>query len=104
MRIFVNQQNLIETEPIIDEVTGDTLDDLDITFKLYTKPDDVLVTGSTLVLGFVADGVYRSTQLTLAALVDGTTYNAELVVKSGSATIWYFKGPIKAIIRSKIDV
>lgn len=102
MRIFVNQQNLIETDPVIDEVSEDILDSLNIVFKLFTIPDDVVVTSSTLTLGYVADGIYRATQPVLV-LVNKTIYNAELTVKSGAFTVWYFKGPCKAIIRSKLE-
>jgi len=102
MRIFINQTNIFETEPVTDEVSEDILDSLDIFVKIYDS-NDVLVTGSDVTVGYVAEGVYRTTIPVLTSLVNKTEYQIEVLVKSGATNVWYFKGPITAIIRKSLD-
>lgn len=105
MRIFCKQNNVIETSPALNKLDNDAvLSTLTITFTLYDKVTDVAVTDGSVVLEHIAGGVYRAVLPTVDDLINGTKYNAELVVLSGSTELYYFKGDIKAIIRSRIDV
>lgn len=102
MRIFIKQQNIFETDPVTDEITGAILDSLDIKINIFDK-DNVLVTGSNLTVGYVSAGVYRVTIPVLTTLVNKTDYQIEVIVKSGSVTVWYFLGNITAIIKSTLE-
>lgn len=102
MRIFCRQTNLLYTDPVIDTRTKLPVTGLTIEIKIYDS-DDVLVPSSDITLTDVGGGVYEGIE-PLLATVDKTIYKLEIKVLFGSTPVWYFKGPIKAIIRDKIDV
>ena len=102
MRLFMRQTNVFQTSPVRNRFPPrELLTELIITVKVFTAAD-VLVPDSEKVLQHIEDGVYRETMPVLASLVDNTEYNLEIDVKSGTATIWYFYGPIKAIVRRSL--
>jgi hypothetical protein len=101
MRLFMKQQNVIETSPVLDAVSKEPQETLTIEFKVYDSTD-TLVTNSDITLAYVSNGIYRGTCPELTSLVENATYKVELKVKNGPITIWYFKGPAKAIIRTSL--
>lgn len=102
MRLFMKQQNVIETSPVRNVSTGEIVDTLNITFKVYDLTD-ALVPDSDISLGYDANGVYRGTCPMLEELVNNDIYNVELRVLNGATPVWYFKGPARAIIRSTLE-
>jgi hypothetical protein len=95
MRILINQVNRLETTPILAVGTTTPLTSLTITAKLYN--------GATLLdttsLAHTSGGIYVGTIPVIAGLVDLKEYDLEVVVQQASVPIWYFKGPVTAVIR-----
>lgn len=102
MRLFCNQTNLVYTDPVIDKITQAPVTTAVVTANLYDS-SDTLVPSSNITLPHINGGVYRAVMPVLA-VVDKNTYQIELLVKISGVTVWYFKGPIKAIIRTQNDV
>jgi hypothetical protein len=99
MRLFINQQNLIVTDPVIDEITGEPLTTLTLTFKYLNG----VTTLATATLVHTTGGIYSALLPVVANLEDKKRYQAELTVSTGPTIVWYFKGPCRAIIRSHFD-
>lgn len=101
MRLFLKQENIIETTPILDHITKAPRTDLDVFFKLYDM-NDALVAGSDVTLAHAGGGVYRVILPELNILTG--KYQVQLTVSLTGVHLWYFKGPVKALIRAKFDV
>lgn len=95
MRLFINQTNKLKTTPIVDIDSGLPLDTLVVTARVLDGVTEL----STATLAHTSGGVYSGTLGVIAGLEDDTNYTLEVTVKQSGTNIWYFKGPIKAIIR-----
>jgi hypothetical protein len=96
----MRQTNVLETTPVRDAVTKEIVDDLVIDVKVFDATD-TLVPDSDITLPHTVGGVYRGIMPKLEELVNNIKYQLEIDVKSGSVTVYYFKGSIKAIIRDE---
>lgn len=95
MRILINQTNRIETTPILDISTGTPLTTLTVEATVFDGVTEL----DSISLLHTSGGVYVGTFDVIPELEDDKEYTFELVVKQGSTNIWYFKGPVKAVIR-----
>jgi hypothetical protein len=103
MRIFRKQGNLIETSKATDKITGAILSTLVITFALYDETDTLVDDSDVTLVYNATTETYQKIVPTLSTL-ETATYQAELEVKLSGETLWYFKGPCKALIREQLDV
>jgi hypothetical protein len=101
MRFFKTQTNVVETDPILNRLTRVPVEDLTVLFKLY-DPNGSVVTDSNVQLDHTSGGIYRKTVPVLASLATSDNYEVELDVKSGSVTVWYFRGPITILTRDSL--
>lgn len=95
MRIFLGQTNRLETTPILEVGTGTPLTALTITVKVYNGATLL----ETLSLAHTSGGIYVGVMPKIASLVDGKEYSLEVDVVSSGTTVWYFKGPVSALLR-----
>ncbi len=102
MRLFINQTNLLYTEPVLDTLTGEPVLGLIINVKVFDE-NNTLITGSDITLTDNGDGTYKGTEPILG-LTNHALYQIEVNVLFGSTPVWYFKGPVRALIRSKLNV
>jgi hypothetical protein len=95
MRILINQTNKLETTPILAVGTTTPLTSLTVTAKLYNGATLL----DTTVLAHTSGGIYSGTMPVIAGLVDLKEYDLEVTVQQTGVNIWYFKGPVTAVIR-----
>ncbi len=100
MRLFLNQTNLVSTSRLTNKITGNAEESLVIVVKVFDETD-TLVPDSTITLSHVGDGYYRNKLPKLEELIDDGRYQLEMIITKSGEDVWYFKGPIKAIVRKK---
>lgn len=100
MRIFVGQTNRIWTDPVVNKSTGDLLNGADVTVRVFDHTN-TLVTGSEQILAEDGSTAIYSIVLDVLSIVDKEKCKIELTIEDGGTVVWYFKGPIKAIIRDQ---
>jgi len=101
MRLFVNQTNRIHTDPVINKSTGDLLNGANVTVKLFQEDGTTLITGSNQTLTEEGSTGIYSVVLGVLAVVNKQKCKIELDIKQGLTSVWYFKGPLLAIIRDQ---
>lgn len=95
MRIFLGQVNPLKTTPILEQGTETPLTTLVITVKVLDGVTEL----ASITMTHTSGGVYTGTLPKIDTLVDQKDYTVEVTVTSGGTPVWYFKGPVKGLLR-----
>lgn len=98
MRIFMNQTNLIQTTPLVDN-EGVPVTTAVITVRVLDS-DSAEVDSSEIILDHVAGGIYKKAMPILDDLSAIANFYLEVSVAVESIVVWYLKEPIKALVRN----